>query len=122
MLMAEVVLFIAAFGVIAGAGGTVVIRDPFYPFGTGQMLDVAHMLVHADHMTTPKRLDQALDAVTTCAARALRVSDYGVAPGSRADLVILPVSTAHEAIRTRPIPTHVLKRGRLVGTAAPHGT
>lgn len=104
------------------AAGQDCIRDPFYPFGTGQMLDVAHMLVHADHMTAPKRLDQALDAVTTCAARALRVPGYGVAPGSRADLVVLPVLTAHEAIRTRPIPTHVIKRGRLVGPAVLHGT
>ncbi len=96
------------------AAGQDCIRDPFYPLGTGQMLEVAHLLVHADHMSAPGQLTQALDAVTTFAARVLRLSGYGVAPGKRADFVVLPVSDALEAIRTRPIPTHVIKGGRRV--------
>jgi len=99
------------------AAGQDCIEDPFYPFGTGQMLDVAHMLAHADHMTTPKRLDQALDAVTTHAAKALGLEGYGVKAGAWGDLVILPVEDGLEAIRSRPRPSHVVKRGWLIEPA-----
>jgi cytosine deaminase len=97
------------------AAGQDCIKDPFYPFGTGQMLDVAHMLAHADHLTTPAQIGQVLDAITTNGARALRLKGYGLSPGRVADLVVLPVDDIHEAIRMRPIPRHVLKRGRLLG-------
>ena len=90
------------------------IRDPFYPFGTGQMLDVAHALAHADHLTTPRQLNQVMDAITVGGAKALHIDKYGVRVGCRADLVVLPVGDVHEALRTRPIPTHVLKGGRLI--------
>jgi cytosine/creatinine deaminase len=98
------------------AAGQDCIRDPFYPFGTGQMLDVAHMLAHADHLTTPRQVDQVMDAITTGGAKVLRIKGYGVSVGRRADLVVLPVSDVHEALRTRPRPMHVLKSGRLVGS------
>jgi cytosine deaminase len=96
------------------AAGQDCIRDPFYPLGTGQMLDVAHLLAHADHLTTAKQLGQALDAITTNAAKMLRLKGYGTAPGCRADLVVLPVPDGHEAVRLRPMPTHTLKEGRRV--------
>ncbi len=99
------------------AAGQDCIEDPFYPFGTGQMLDVAHMLAHADHMTTRKRLGQVLDAVTTSAASVMGLDGYGVKAGAWGDLVILPVADGREAIRLRPRPSHVVKRGRLIELA-----
>ena len=96
------------------AAGQDCIRDPFYPLGTGQMLDVAHTLVHADHLSTPRQLEQVLDTVTANAAKALRLPKYGVVKGAWADLVILPVQSGPEAIRLRPHPMAVLKRGRKV--------
>lgn len=96
------------------AAGQDCIRDPFYPLGTGQMLDVAHTLVHADHLSTPRQLEQVLDTVTVNAAKALRLPKYGAVKGAWADLVILPVESGAEAIRLRPRPSAVLKRGRRV--------
>jgi cytosine deaminase len=93
------------------------IRDPFYPFGTGQMLDVAHLLVHADHLSLPHQIEAVADAITVNAAKAMRCSDYGTDPGCRADLVVLPVQTVHEAIRCRPRPIAVLKGGVQVSPA-----
>ncbi len=101
------------------AAGQDCIRDPFYPFGTGQMLDVAHMLAHADHMTTPQRLEQALDAITFNAARAMRLKDYGAGTGNAADVVVLPVDNVLDAIRLRPLPTFVIKRGRAIVAGSP---
>ncbi len=88
------------------------IKDPFYPFGTGQMLEVAHLLVHADHLSSPTLIEKAFDAVTVNPARAMHRKDYGVEVGCRADVVILPVESTHEAIRTRPRPLAVLKDGQ----------
>ncbi len=88
------------------------IKDPFYPLGTGQMLEVAHLLAHADHLSSPSQLEQVMDAVTVNPARSMHRTDYGVEPGCRADLVVLPVESVHEAIRCRPRPTAVLKAGR----------
>lgn len=96
------------------AAGQDCIRDPFYPLGTGQMLDVAHTLVHADHLSTPRQLDQVLDTVTVNAASAMRLTKYGVVKGAWADMVVLPVENGAEAIRLRPRPMAVLKRGRRV--------
>ena len=90
------------------------IKDPFYPFGTGQMLEVAHLLVHADHLSSPEQIERAFDAVTVNPAKAMGRSDYGVEPGRIADLVVLPVESAYEAIRTRPRPLAVIKSGRKV--------
>lgn len=90
------------------------IKDPFYPFGTGQMLEVAHLLVHADHLSSPSQIEQAMDAVTANPAAAMHKNDYGVKAGCVADLVILPVENVHEAIRCRPRPLAVIKRGRRV--------
>ncbi len=91
------------------------IKDPFYPFGTGQMLEVAHLLVHADHLSLPDQLEAVMDCITVNPARSMQLSDYGTVPGCRADLVILPVESVHEAIRRRPRPIAVIKNGyRLV--------
>ncbi|MBI4580762.1 MAG: amidohydrolase family protein [Planctomycetes bacterium] len=87
------------------------IKDPFYPFGTGQMLEVAHLLAHADHLSSPNQLGSVMDAITINPARSMRRTDYGTMPGCQADLVILPVDTLQEAIRCRPRPAAVLKRG-----------
>ena len=90
------------------------IKDPFYPMGTGQMLDVAHLLVHADHLSLPHQIEAVADAITVNPAKALRLTDYGIEPGRRADLVVLPVENVHEAIRCRPRPAAVLKAGARV--------
>jgi len=90
------------------------IRDPFYPFGTGAMLDVAHTLVHADHLAAPKQVEAVADILTVNPAKSWHLTDYGVAKGKVADLIVLPVDSIHEAIRLRPRPAAVLKHGRLV--------
>lgn len=93
------------------------IKDPFYPMGTGQMLDVAHLLVHADHLSLPHQIEAVADAITVNPAKAMRRTDYGTDVGCRADLVVLPVENVHEAIRRRPTPIAVLKRGKQVTPA-----
>lgn len=103
-------------GVTVGAGQDC-IRDPFYPLGTGQMLDVAHMLVHADHLSRPEDIEYAFDCVGANAARIMGIAGYGVSEGCGANLVVLPVVSGAEAVRTRPVPIAVLREGRRIEQA-----
>jgi cytosine/creatinine deaminase len=56
--------------------------------------------------------------ITVNAARAARVSDYGIAPGMRADLIVVDAPSLHEALRLQPPRLHVFKDGREVARAA----
>jgi cytosine deaminase len=93
------------------------IKDGFYPFGRGSMLEVALISAHAAHLTTHADLGFTLRAITEAPARALRLTDYGLRPGARADLVLLPVATWDEALRMQPLPEKVWFRGRLVAAS-----
>jgi cytosine deaminase len=55
-----------------------------------------------------------MDMITSNAARALRIADFAVAVGARADLVILDASDAREAFATRTPRRWVIRKGRLI--------
>jgi len=90
------------------------VNDGFYPFGRGSMLEVALISAHAAHLTTRADLAYALRAVSEAPALAMRLTDYGLRPGARADLQLLPVPTWEEALRLQPLPEKVWFKGRLV--------
>jgi cytosine/creatinine deaminase len=90
------------------------VNDPYYPFGKPDPLECALMLAHVAQLTLPHELEQAMDAITVNAARAARLSDYGIAPGMRADLVVVGAPSVHEALRLQPPRLHVFKDGREV--------
>jgi cytosine/creatinine deaminase len=90
------------------------VKDGFYPFGRGSMLEVALISAHAAHLTTHADLDFALRAITDAPAQAMRSSDYGLHEGALADLQLFPVSSWSEALRTQALPEKVWFRGRLV--------
>ena len=90
------------------------VNDGFYPFGRGDMLEVTLISAHAAHLTTRADLAFALHAVTEAPARCWRLEDYGLQPGARADLQLLPVPSWEEALRLQQPPEKVWFRGRLV--------
>ena len=94
------------------------IKDGFYPFGRGSMLEVALISAHATHLTSRSDLAFALRAVTEAPAQAWRLSDYGLKQGARADLQLLPVPTWEEALRLQPMPEKVWFKGRLVAESS----
>jgi cytosine deaminase len=95
------------------------VMDPWYSFGSHDMLEVAHMGLHVAQMTGTAEIRQIFDAVTVNGARALGLEGYGLAPGCRADLVVLQAKDVHEAIRLRPARLHVIRRGRLIASTPP---
>jgi cytosine deaminase len=90
------------------------VKDGFYPFGRGSMLEVALISAHAAHLTSRSDLAFALRAVTEAPAQAWRLTDYGLVAGARADLQMLPVVSWGEALRLQPLPERVWFKGRLV--------
>ena len=94
------------------------VKDGFYPFGRGSMLEVALISAHAAHLTSRSDLAFALRAVTEAPALAWRLTDYGLKPGARADLQLLPVPTWEEALRLQPPPEKVWFKGRLVAESS----
>jgi cytosine deaminase len=93
------------------------VNDPYYPFGKPDQLEVAVMMAHTAQLTLPRELEQVFDMVTQNAARAARLDDYGIAPGRRADLVVIDAPSVHEALRLQPPRLHVLHQGREVARA-----
>jgi len=93
------------------------VNDPYYPFGKPDPLECAAMIAHVAQLTLPHELEQAMDMVTVNAAKAARLPDYGIAPGCRADLVVVGAPSVHEALRLQPLRRHVIKDGREVARA-----
>jgi cytosine deaminase len=100
-------------GVVVGAGQDCV-DDAFYPFGNADPLQVALIVAHAAQLGTPAEIAAALRMVTDDAARLLRLPDYGLVPGARADLVVIDAESAHDALREQSPRRWVLRGGRVV--------
>ncbi len=90
------------------------VMDPWYSLGSADMLEVAHMGLHVAQMTSQAAMRQCFEAVTTTPATILGLDGYGIAPGCRADLVLLQARDPIEAIRLRATRLAVFRRGRCV--------
>ena len=102
----------------AGVGvafGQDCVQDGFYPYGRGDMLEVALVSAHAAHLTTLREQHQALAGVTTVPAAAWHLGwRYGVAAEARADLQLYAASSWPEVLRLQEPPRQVWFRGRTV--------
>ncbi|SOY66909.1 amidohydrolase family protein [Cupriavidus taiwanensis] len=92
------------------------VMDPWYGLGSGDMLEVAHMGLHVAQMTGQEAMRACFDAVTAAPASILGLDGYGLAPGCRADLVLLQARDPVEAIRLRSTRLRVLRAGKTIAT------
>jgi cytosine deaminase len=92
------------------------VMDPWYSFGSHDMLDVAHMGLHVGQMTGVEQIQSCFEAVTDNAAKVMQLENYGIAPGKNADLVILDCGSIFDAIRLRPARLYVVRRGQVIST------
>ncbi|MFH1747597.1 MAG: amidohydrolase family protein [Planctomycetota bacterium] len=100
------------------AAGQDCINDPFYPFGTGQLLEQVFLLVHADHMSSPTRFQQACEMVCCQAGEVIGLGWHRVEAGASANLLVHALPDMLEIVRRRSRPIGVLHGGQLVaGTA-----
>ncbi|KAI3595534.1 Cytosine deaminase [Cupriavidus necator H850] len=95
------------------------VMDPWYSLGSGDMLEVAHMGLHVAQMTGQEAMRACFAAVTATPAQILGLDGYGVAPGCRADLVLLQARDPVEAIRLRATRLRVLRAGKSIASTPP---
>src|SRR5262245_50638920 len=82
--------------VVLGSGGPA--RDGS-PLGTADLLQAAWLAAYAAHLGVPQALERVRGMVTDSAARSLGLADgYGLAPGCRADLVVLDAPVFARAV------------------------
>jgi len=90
------------------------VMDPWYSMGSADMLEVASMGLHVAQMTSQDGMRACFDAVTVNAAKVMGLEGYGVAPGNRADFVLLQARDPVEAIRLRATRLKVFRAGKVV--------
>lgn len=90
------------------------VRDPWTPFGSGDMLQRAMLLAWRSGFRTDDDLAVAFDCASVAGATVLGLERYGLNPGDRADLVTVAAETRAEAVAQHPRRGVVLKAGRLV--------
>jgi cytosine deaminase len=96
--------------------------DPWYSLGSADMLEVAHMAVHVAQMTAPAAISRCFDAVTTYGAQVMGLDGYGIAPGCRADFVLLQARDTVEAVRLRATRLLVVRGGMVIARTPPRQT
>jgi cytosine/adenosine deaminase-related metal-dependent hydrolase len=101
----------AGIPVFAGNDG---IRDTWGPYGVPDMLQRAMIVGMRNNLRRDDEVKLALEAVSTEGARGCGFADYGLAPGDRADLVLVPAETVAEAVVAQPPRTLVVAAGRVV--------
>lgn len=92
------------------------IRDSWWPYGDGDMLGRAMMIGYRSGFYTDEELKAAFDVVTESGARALRLEDYGLRVGAKADFVTLMAEHVPEAVVAVPKGRSVYKAGKLVAS------
>ena len=95
-------------------GGNDGIRDTWTPYAQPDMLDRALHIGLRNALRRDDELDWALDCVTSAAAKGCGFTNYGLAPGSRADVVLVDAETVGAAIVDRPVRRLVIAGGRIV--------
>ncbi len=96
--------------------------DPWYPLGSADMLDVAHMGVHAVPMTSREAMAWAFTSVTQNGAKAMGLPDPTIRKGGPASMVVLQARDPIEAVRMKATRLAVIKHGKILARTAPRLT
>jgi cytosine deaminase len=88
------------------------VLNPFTPFGDCSLIRMANLYANIAQVGAPAELAACFDMVTTLPARLMNASDYGIAVGHPADLVVLDSRDPAMAVAELAQPLSGLKRGR----------
>jgi cytosine deaminase len=82
-------------------------------------MQACFVMVHYGQMSGHDELNSLLDLVTTRAAACFGLTDYGLAEGKRADLVVFDAPTPADVVRRIAPRVAVVSGGRLVARTTP---
>jgi len=99
------------------------IFDPWYPLGTGNMLQVLHMGIHAAQLMGYEEIINSIDLVTKNSAKTLHIEDeYGIEAGKPANFIVLNAVNEYDVIRKQAVVTHSYRNGKLIAGTKPAET
>jgi len=87
------------------------IRNPFTPYGNGDLMQVAMLAIPVAHLGGADDLHTVLPMITVNPAKALKIDNYGIFEGARASLVLLDTKRYQDAIIDIPARLFVIKDG-----------
>ncbi|TIW70700.1 MAG: metal-dependent hydrolase [Mesorhizobium sp.] len=90
------------------------IRDSWWPYGDGDMLNRANMIGYRSGFYEDWELEVGYDVVSYAGAKALGLEGYGIEVGARADFVVLKAEHVPEAVVAVPRERTVYRAGRVV--------
>ncbi|MEZ5754797.1 MAG: amidohydrolase family protein [Paracoccaceae bacterium] len=93
--------------------------DPWYPLGSADMLEVAHMGIHAAPMTSREAMGWAFTSVTVNGHLAMGLPDPTLRVGGPATMVVLQARDPIEAVRMKATRIAVIRAGRVLAETAP---
>ncbi|MDW2876508.1 MULTISPECIES: cytosine deaminase [Bacillaceae] len=99
------------------------IFDPWYPLGTGNMLQVLHMGIHVSQLMGYEEIVRSFDLITDNSARTLHIEDsYGIEAGKPASFIVLDAENEYEAIRKQAAVLYSIRNGMIIAQTSPRQT
>ncbi|MHC6219785.1 amidohydrolase family protein [Arthrobacter sp. MMS24-S77] len=96
--------------VAAGSDG---VRDAWTPFGTGSMVDRAHLLAYRTGASTDKELERCYQIASTEGGRMLGIPELASWTGNSAETRLeFRAESIAQLVVDRPTPSHVIRNGR----------
>lgn len=95
------------------------VLNPFTPFGDCSMIRMANLYANIGQIGTGAGLNQCLHMVTHKPAALMRLTDYGIAIGNPADVIILDSPSGISAVQEIAVPLYGFKRGMQTFTRTP---
>jgi cytosine deaminase len=87
------------------------VLNPFTPFGDGSLNRIANLYANVAQLGRRAEMLCCLDMVTTAPARLMRCTDYGIAIGNPADMVVMDAVDPARAVAEIAQPLMGFKRG-----------
>ena len=96
------------------------IFDPWYPLGTGNMVDVVSMGLHVCQMMGYQEIQNSYNLITHNAAKTLNLGDkYGIKEGNDANFIVLEGKDFYDVINKRGSVMYSYKNGKLIASTMP---
>ncbi|MCR6513343.1 cytosine deaminase [Clostridium sp. LY3-2] len=99
------------------------IFDPWYPMGTGNMLEVVHFGLHVCQMMGYDDINESLKFISKNSAKTLNIEEeYGIEIGKPGNLILLNADSGYDAVRRRAEVLYSIRKGKVISKTIPSKT
>ncbi|MFC4321829.1 cytosine deaminase [Litchfieldia salsa] len=99
------------------------IFDPWYPLGTGNMLQVLHMGIHVAQLMGYDQIVNSIDLITSNSAKTMHIEDqYGIEEGKPGNMIVLAAENEYDAVRRQVPISYSIRNGVVISETEPSRT